>query len=154
MDSDKLGFCIVGEHLIGIARKIFKFNNPFPIISINTSSCKMQRHGGKKPYCFVNKGIRETKIDPATQMEYKFKIKVFIEEKFKSKMSIFEDKGNSIEGNELICECKDCEKKQNIKKVSHFSASHSADCWDFFGDYTIAYVDLAFTQSKAIRLIE
>lgn len=152
LSSEKLGTCIIGEHLIGEGRKIFSFNNPNPILAVNIDSFKIKRFRGRKASCYINRAVRGSKVQRETQNKYTEKIKIYIEKKFEIKTDIFDKLGDCIEGNQLISECESGEKDKKIQKISGYSASHSADRYNFSGDYCISYVDMEFTLSKAIKL--
>lgn len=155
--SKKLGNCIIGEHLIGTARKIHSFNNPEPLVSFNKESYKLKRmgQGGKKSECYVNKMIRVINQSDESRIEYKTRVKNKLQEKFPSSVvKIFDVSNDLIKGGRLICECQSGKKSKKFKKVTGFSSTHSAGSYDFKGSFCVAYVDQEFGLTKGYRIIK
>lgn len=146
--SNSVTDCIVGEHLVGEARKIIGYSNPKPIKPENKESYKIDSPGGKKAVCYVNKAVRESKLSPQCQTKFKR----FIKDQYEGKVSIFEEKKDFIGGNQLLCECEKGTPDIHSKKRSHASASHSAMRYDFKGSFSISIVNLPFTKGKAYRV--
>lgn len=153
-NSEFLGSCLLGEELIGIGRQIHSFENNSPIHLQNKSSAKVKSLGGKKAQCWIDKAIRMSKISEENLSAIRNKVKIFIGSGLSSgSFRIFEEYRDYIEGDELICESENCGKIKQINKLSHYSASHSADVWEFSGDCCISFVNRQFRQLKNIRLV-
>lgn len=158
-DHYNLGDCIIGEHLIGFARKIFSFKNPKNILKINSCSFKIDDLHGKNAICYVDKKIREAKVSTEKKVEYKDivkkKIRYIIEEKIMEKISyafqIYEEIGDRLKGSLMICECSDSEEILS-KRIKCYSASHGAMGEIFTGDFAISYVDSEVKSLRAVRL--
>nr|MBA4405522.1 hypothetical protein [Nanoarchaeum sp.] len=150
--SENIGSFLIGENMIGIARQVHEFKNN-PILSKNQKSAKIKSLGGKKAICIINKQVRLSKIPHDILEKNKSKIKLFVDKNFSCEnFNIFENINDFLEGEQIVCESENCEKAKQFKKLSHFSASHSATFWNFDGDCCISYVDLEFRQLKDIKL--
>ena len=129
------GDCLVGKRIVAISRKIEKFKAR-SIIPGNHTHYKIKRLGGKKPDCHIDSSY----VGQTPHMS--------------SSLRCHYSAGDSLEANEIICECKGGEPLRTGKKISHFSASHSATGFTFFGSPTIAIVTTQFTQSSTISMSE
>ena len=146
------GSFLVGEKMMGIARQIHPFNNN-PIFSRNISSAKIKSLGGKKAVCILDKEIRTTKIGEDGLNIIQSKIKLFLDGNADCKnLQILKSKDDYLQGDEIVCESECCGKSNQMKKFSHFSASHSATLWNFEGDCCISYINLEFRHLNNIRL--
>lgn len=151
-DSECIGSCLIGETLMAVARQIHSFKCENMILEKNCVSTKIKALHGKKALCWIDKEIRESKISDEELGNIYKKVKVFIDSKFTTTSKIFEEKENSIEGEQLICESELATKNKKIKKMSGVSASHSGDFWEFNGGCCISWVDLEFKHLRDIKI--
>ena len=152
VSSENVGSFLIGEKMTGIARQIHLFNNN-PILPKNKKSAKIKSLGGKKAFCMIDKEIRSSKICDEELNSVKSKIKIFVDVNAPStNLQILRTEEDSLQGEQIICESECCGETKQTKKVSHFSASHSATLWNFSGDCCISYVNLEFRHLGNIRL--
>jgi len=150
--SENVGSFLIGEKMTAIARQIHPFNNN-PILYKNRSSAKIKSFGGKKALCIIDKEIRTSKICENELKLIKSKISVFLEGNTSpTNLQLLKTKEDFLQGEEIICESECCGKTKQMKKLNHFSASHSATLWNFEGDCCISYVNLEFRHLRNIRL--
>ena len=138
--------------MMGIARQIHSFNNN-PILYKNKSSAKIKSLGGKKALCIIDKEIRVSKICEDELKSIKTKIKLFLDDNTSStNLQILRAEEDYLQGEEIVCESECCGESKQMRKISHFSASHSATLWNFEGDCCVSYVNLEFRHLGKIRL--
>ena len=149
--SNKIGTCIIGEILIGIARKIIPYPNRNPIYERNQQGIKLDSFGGKQSTCFVNKQIREILLKDNDKIELVNNVKNVLYIKVQSKIDVFEQREDYIEGNLILCECQGYEKGKH--KISGYSSSHSADGCKMNSNCAIAYIDKTYSPTKSYRIL-
>ena len=150
--SGKEGAIILGERIEGESRKIYELKNSNPILEMNVASAKIQSHGGVIAICYVNKVLRESKINLSEKNDIKIKIKGFVENLGCEFQHLLEGIDDLIEGDEIICECQNCHKDKQNKKISRMSGRHSGMRYFFFGDCCVAFLNKAFRHIRDIRL--
>lgn len=123
---------IVGRKLEGSSRKITPIKDVEPIIIDNTCIFLIERIGGKKASCIIKK---------KTDLKLVFKDI--------SKLKIFTEIGEILEGNSIYCECEDGERR----RISRFSASHGGQIGIFKSKkVSLATIFKEFAQTKEYKL--
>lgn len=146
---NKTGACVIGEVLRGYARQWHPYANQ-PIFSRNINGIKLKSIGGKMSKCYVDKMIRNTKLDDETKCGYLRRAREKIQERYDEIVSIIEEKSSYIEGDTILCECEDY--TANKQKVSGYSKRHSAGEVVMTGVSAFAFVDKTFSPTGTYSL--